>query len=378
MDDIKKENTVNIIFYFAYALEIFYWMFSNVTMIGGYRIIAVKLAYFLLIVCFILNMTKNKKKDYIYIGLYIIISFLSMIVSDSNSILLIILFLIGMKQMKFKKIVKFDFYIKIIFLLIIVVLYKLNLTENYYMYRTDGVMRSSMGFAHPNIFGTYIFLLCCEYIYIYYKRIKIIDYIVLMFSSFIVYYFSNSRTAQIGIIVLIILTFFYNKGTIQQLLKLKLISGILRYLFIILTLMSYILGILYINENQSTISINSLVSNRIKMIAMFIDDYDVTLFGNNLELLGTKAALEKGEVAKVLDNSYIKIILQYGILVYIMMASFFVRGIKKAEKEGDYILIILFTLFCIYGIMENVLVLLQYNIFLLYFSQVIYNKEEEN
>ena len=142
--------------------------------------------------------------------------------------------------------------------------------------------------------------------------------------------------------------------------------------------MSYILGILYINENQSTISINSLVSNRIKMIAMFIDDYDVTLFGNNLELLGTKAALEKGEVAKVLDNSYIKIILQYGILVYIMMASFFVRGIKKAEKEGDYILIILFTLFCIYGIMENVLVLLQYNIFLLYFSQVIYNKEEEN
>ena len=167
MDDIKKENTVNIIFYFAYALEIFYWMFSNVTMIGGYRIIAVKLAYFLLIVCFILNMTKNKKKDYIYIGLYIIISFLSMIVSDSNSILLIILFLIGMKQMKFKKIVKFDFYIKIIFLLIIVVLYKLNLTENYYMYRTDGVMRSSMGFAHPNIFGTYIFLLCCEYIYIY-------------------------------------------------------------------------------------------------------------------------------------------------------------------------------------------------------------------
>ena len=216
------------------------------------------------------------------------------------------------------------------------------------------------------------------YIYIYYKRIKIIDYIVLMFSSFIVYYFSNSRTAQIGIIVLIILTFFYNKGTIQQLLKLKLISGILRYLFIILTLMSYILGILYINENQSTISINSLVSNRIKMIAMFIDDYDVTLFGNNLELLGTKAALEKGEVAKVLDNSYIKIILQYGILVYIMMASFFVRGIKKAEKEGDYILIILFTLFCIYGIMENVLVLLQYNIFLLYFSQVIYNKEEEN
>ncbi len=375
----KKEKTINILFYIAYSLEIFYWMFSNVNSFTYLRVVAIKLAYFLLIVCFIFNMRKNFIKDYIFIGICILISYISMKVSESNSILLIILFLIGMKELKFDKILKFDFFLKIAFIVCVILLYEFGLTENYYMHRADGTVRSSMGFAHPNIFGTYIFLLCCEYVYINYKNMKLYNYIIILLFSLLINYFCDSRTAQIGIVALLILVYLYNKGLVDKILKIKIIASIIKYQFVILTIISYLLGILYINENRSTIQINNMVSNRIKMIATFIEEYDLNLFGNDLELLGTKAASEERRIAKVLDNSYIKIILQYGILVYLILAFLFSKGIGKAQQEKNNILVILLSLFCVYGMMENVLILLQYNVFLLYFSKILYNKKgEEN
>ena len=375
---LTKENITNMIFIISYVLLIFYWMFSNVTSLEVVRIVAIKLSYVLLIICCIINNIRNRKKELIFTVIYVVITYISMKVSDSNSILLILLFLIAMKQMDFDKIVKIDFYVKLFFMICVIILYKLGFTENYYMDRSDGTVRSSMGFSHPNVFGTYVFLLCCEHIYLNRKNIKLFNYVILIICGLLVYYASDSRTAQFGILVLGILTVLYNKGIIVKLMKLKFVPMFFSYLFVLLTIISYVAGLAYINNNESILKFNNLVNNRIKMTAVFINNYDITLFGNDIELLGTKAAKEEGKKAKVLDNSYAKILLQYGILTYLMLASFFVRGVKKATKEEKYMLTLLLSLFCIYGIMENVLNMLQYNIFLLYFSNIIYERKEKN
>ena len=376
MNTIKRKVNLNkLIFYIAYILMLIYYMGSNIVILSNIKGYIIKFSYILLFIDCITHFTKYKVKSLILIFICIVVSFISWRISGSGDIAILILFITSAKNIEFNNLIKFDIKIKSILLCVVLVAYILGMTDVYYMYRTDGTIRSSMGFSHPNIFATYVFSICCEYVYLNYKNMKLYKVILLIIISFIITYFSDSRTAQFAIIILALIWYINNKFNI---FKYKVINKILTIMFIILTGVSYGTGMLYAQGNKIIEITDELLTGRIKCIYYFINKYDINLLGNELELIGTREALEYNTSAKILDNSYIKILLQFGIVNYVLFVLLLYYGIKRAIKEKNYALCLIFLIYFIYGISENALYLIRYNIFLLYFSNIIYLKEIDN
>ena len=112
--------------------------------------------------------------------------------------------------------------------------------------------------------------------------------------------------------------------------------------------------------------INSATSNRIAMSQYYIEKYGVNPFGNDIDTLGTKEAekTNKKSKAKVLDSSYMTILIKYGLLCYLLFGYLYYLGIVAAEKKKDRFLVMILVLYLFYGIMENVLIYLPSDAFL--------------
>lgn len=377
MFNLPNKINVKSIFYIAYTMAIFYWMFTNVKYISDFRSIIINIVYVLLTFLCIIQAKKYSVKTILLIGISILIIGISWQVSNSNTLIVLLLFIVASKSINFKDLVKYDIKIKIAFLLIIVLLYYLGLTENYFMYRSDGALRSSMGLSHPNTFGVYIFSICCEYIYIRYPNLKIKELILLLIATFVIDYFSDSRGSTYSMIILILGIVFINKKH-TKILEKKAIQNIILSLFIIFTILSLWTANEYSKGNEIMYKLNEILSGRIRFSSQFLNDYSAKLFGNSMELLGVKEANETGKQALVLDNAYVKLILQYGILSYLLFGLSVYISFRYAFKNKDYAFCIIFCIYILRGFTGNVLFSLYGNIFLLYISNYLYNKKIVN
>ena len=379
---IDNREKINIsLFYIAYTIMVFFWMFTNVKYISVVNNYLIKLSYGIVILSCFFAFSKDdiKNKKNIFLFLALICSLISWIISDSNILAILILFIIAAKNIKFENIIKYDFKIRLVLTLIVLLLYALNLTENHYVYRDNGEVRSSMGFSHPNTFGIYIFLLCAEYIYLNYKKMTWKSYLIILVVDILLIYFADSRASAIAIILLLIGAALC-KVTKNKIIENKIVKNILPFLFIIFTIISIILCILYDPKNPVMDKIDNLLSGRINLAKDYLNDYDINLFGNKLEIVSTYEAKSTGEKARVLDNGYINVILQYGIINYAFLAIMLYIAMKNALSEKNYILCIIMAIYIIVGMLENGSFTLYKNTFLLYISNAIYmlSKNEKN
>ena len=376
----NREKINIVLFYIAYTIMIFFWMFTNVKYISAVNNYLIKLSYGIIILSCFFAFSKNdiKDKKNIFLFVALIFSLVSWAITDSSTIAVLILFIIAAKNIKFNDIIKYDFKLRILFTAIVVLLYILNLTEDYYMYREDGTIRSSMGFAHPNTFGIYVFLICAEFIYLNYEKITWKHYLVLFIATILLSYFTDSRASVITIILLILGVFLCQK-TKNKIIENKIVKNLMLYLFIILTIVSFIMCIFYNPENKVLNTINEMLTGRINLINEILKEERIRLFGKNLELVGEEEAQEKGIEARVLDNTFIKIILQDGLLNYICIAIMLYIAIRQSLKEKNYIYGIIMTIYIIRGLTGNGLYSLHTNTFLIYISNAIYmyNKKEK-
>lgn len=374
---IASYSLNTILYYLAYALAIFAWLFTNVDFVSNYLGKILNVSYIILIINFALVLREFTWRSLFIIITSIITTFISWQVSETSTIAILLLFIISAKNIKFDSIVKYDLYLKIIFGLIIITLYFKGATTNYIMYRSDGTIRSSMGFSHPNAFGTYVFSLGADIFYINRNKFKIRHFILFALLAVIVDYFSDSRTSVISLIIMIVAGILFKLNG-EKVMKNKLICKIIPSIFIIFTVLSLILCYFYKVENPFAYRLDELFSGRIRLAVDFLENYNITLFGNKIEIVNTYYASLTGVRAKVLDNAYIKFLLQYGIVTYLVFALFVYSALQRAIYKKDYIYIVIFCIYIFMGLMSNILYQLYGNVFLLYFSKVVYFKKSYN
>lgn len=372
--NIKNFKKTDLYYTIAYTLFIFTEMFTNVFFISNYsRYIKGVMVLFLLV--HIITQTREyKASDILRIVVITCILIISCFFSKTHSNLVLFFLIFSIKEVDTKKLVKFDIKIKIIFLIIIVCLYYMGFTENYYLYR-NGIRRSSMGFSHPNKFGTILFSIYCEYIYLKNKHINIKAFFgITLAISFAIYYFCDSRTSIITTILLFLLIVVHKYYNI---FNINLIKKIFVNIFTILLIISYILGVTYNRNNKVYMLVDNLLSTRIKSANIFLNNYNVNLFGNELDF--SEEAAKKNHVGKlILDNAYIRILLNYGLIYTIAFGYMYILLMKKSLKDENMILFIILSIFAIRGLVENNAFALYANIFLLYIYEIIYIRKGEN
>ncbi|HJJ18400.1 MAG TPA: hypothetical protein OIM61_03900 [Clostridiaceae bacterium] len=367
-----------LIFYVSYTLIIFSTMFKQVTGINNLLETLSTIGIMLLLINCVSNINKLNINKVLILFISVLMAVITKITSKSNTIFILILLIIAAKNIKLEELIKYDLKIKIPFMIIIVVLYFLRMTDVNLHYR-NGIIRHSMGFSNPNVFSTYILAIIVEYLYLRRKKVNAKDLIIIIIGIFIIDFYADSRT-QIFCLIILALIVYINKYTGKKFLNNSIVNFIVSNIFIILTIFSLLIIYFYGQGNDIVQDIDVQTSGRIKQISGVFNEYDVNLFGNKLDLVTSLQAKLTGKQQTALDNVYIYSLLSYGIIPFIIMCIAMKKYMKTTIKENEDILRTIMLVFLIGGLMERFCIEVQYNIFLLYFSYIIYdnkNKKEK-
>lgn len=366
-----KKKVSNILFFITYFLFIFQSMtrWVNIELIIKFSNIIGFLIPFLLIVVFIMKNDNINKKSFFIIYICTCITIISTYITKGNAIWNIVLFVIASKKIDIRKIIKFDLGAKIIIMIFVLLLYKGGFTESIVIYRANAP-RYGLGFGHPNTFGVYLLSICLDLIFLTFNNSKKkFSVVFCMVSYVIIATFCDSRSSMNTLIIVTCLTVLFSVWK-KNSIVLEFLAKI-PWLFLIL---SFTVTIMYKYANYFPFiyKLNELLSNRILLMYQFFEKYSITIFGNYFIDYRTEATTTAG----VLDNAYMLLLIKFGIIVTFLIIWAISKRMKIAVKNKEIGLIICFTGFLFFGLIENGMIVLFYNPFLLFLSDLVYHKRK--
>lgn len=359
---MAKKVNFNCLFWISYAFLIFSEMFINIKYFSSMSDMLTLIG--ILGLCLFI-LLKNQSYSFKFIILFLFLlgcSIFSYLKLNDFTVLKLLLLLVSLKNIPFEDFVKKEFKIRSFMFLMVFILSLVGFSIGNYFFVRGSIKRYTLGFSHPNIAGFYLFLLAVEYIYINRKKMKFQNYIFPIIMAVLIQVLTNSRTSFLALIFVILAVLYINNSN-NRLFNSKVFKFFGSNLFIILSLIIYIVVYLYNSGNELAINLNELLSNRIFYYTNFINKYQIKLFGNSFDTY-------------ILDNSYLHLLLRFGLVTYIFYYLIFSKKIKDAFLKKDYTLVIIFIVMLFFGLMENSIYKSTFNIFLLSFSEIIFFKNK--
>lgn len=226
------------------------------------------------------------------------------------------------------------------------------------------------GFFHPNILGEFTFIpsLSVVLLFFYYRNtLKIKEKVFLILSFILSLYImreTDCRTTMIALILLLLLI-VYDK-IFKKFVKFKVV------LTSVLILIVLLIGILY-SSNLSFEKIDRLLSYRLSFILTSLENLnknETLLFGNG-SYRNSEFNISDGVL---LDNGFMNIIYQYGIITFFLIAIYlYYITIKIRKVDQRNIIYILLLVFLAYNVTVNALINLS-SLFNIYIYTIIFKK----
>lgn len=286
-------------------------------------------------------------------------------------------FLAGAKGVSIKYSIKSILYSQILSVGFIFILAYMGIIENTIYLRSNGGIRYSMGFDHPNTFAARILQIEIIYFYLRNKKINLLDGILIFLIGYMSYMWTNSRTAlymTILIVIYIILYVVFKRFNIKR---------IFNYLFSKLIKLSPLgfLGILIllINFNKLIPTLDNFISgtllSRVNLMGQYLQNYKIKLFGQVLEITYKNKDIYSTTDFFTLDNSYLYLLLGFGIVNFTLFFLAYIKSIKILRSKGDNFAIYSIILFFIFGLFETMFIRFSFNFTLVF---LFYAFWEEN
>ena len=341
------------IFFLSLLLLEIRFFATNLPLIQNYSsVLDLSIILMLFINVFIITVNTSKNKnDFIKTILIIILGIISWYFAKNPLVLKTGLLITSVKNINFRKIIHADLLIKLtIFFLIVFLYFSGYISSSFTSYR-DGILRNSWGFSHPTTLGLIIAIIYFEISYLYFNK-KTIQKILLSipFVCFISIV-PNSRSALYAIIIFNLLSIFKvntNQNKINNFIYGK------NLIFIIFTTIS-LLSITYYRQLEFINDIDAnIMSNRIYYQEKIVQEKGYTLLGKHLT------------DTVVLDNSYIYILVGYGMIVLAMSYILYKKNFLKVLQDNNTELLLILLSILVYGLFENSLTNIICNIFILY------------
>lgn len=306
-------------------------------------------------------------KELLVISLMLLIGIGNFFVTRAPGLILTISTLIILKNININRIFKDMMYIRLISFISLVFLSIIGIIPNkrMEMYRLGELnIRYSLGFPNPNSLHTAFFILTSLIIYNYFDSIKKRYYLLLMLFNYLIYLFSGSRTGFFATFVLIflgILVSYKNK----HINLLFLIST--KYFFLFMISLSFIMGFFYDKSNVVMNILDRFLTGRLNYANYFLINFEFSLFGNQI-----------GEdVTAFLDNGYIYMYVQYGIIGILFLSLLILLICSAIEEEKDVRKSILVLCFLLYFFTESFIANIYLNVILFFAVPVLFKNAKD-
>ena len=357
-----KLNLYDILYNFSFTLFTMGVMWQLDTTMIFYKCLAAIAVLFIVMKILLEN---HIVKEYIFMGLIIVLMAICYIKSGVLTIILTPLFIFGAKNINLRKIFTFNLWIRIISFIMIIASSLIGIRENhiFYIYRMtgDNALRWSLGFEHPNQLHMHFFIIIILIIYLLYDNFKISYAIIIMLVNYILYKYSVSRTGFLSVFIILILTFIFKEFTRRKIS----ISKVTAWVIPLATLFSLFSSMHFSNNSKIMVIINNLLQGRISNA-----NYYWRL--NGVSLLGQKLISNTTDL--ILDNSYVILWLNFGLIILIIFNILYVFTCYQLIKDNNYAALLMIISFGLYGVTEGFLSNIFLNLSLIYFSILFYKK----
>ena len=287
----------------------------------------------------------------------------------------LLILVIGAKDVNFRDIVKVYFATGVTLLIITMLASLVGIIPNLIYYK-DNHIRNSFGVIYPTDFAAHVFYLVLAYLYLKYDRVKYVDCLAIFGLSFFTYRFCRSETSAICLFLssLTVVYFIIRKkivflkdGDFHFFSIIGIIALPVMMIFSVFATLKY--------ENSAMLTkLNQFISGRLGFSLNAIHQQGISLFGKSFSMIGGGRAEGYQEGYNFIDNSYINILVRYGIVLTAFLLATIIVIIIKNIKSRNTILPCAISLIAIHCFMEHHLIEITYMFFIL----ALFSKSENN
>jgi len=312
-------------------------------------------------------------RDYISLVVVVIVY----LITGENTLVFTIGLIVAAKGVNFEETYLIYFKAQLLALLISVFTCYLGLSQNIVSYFSYGV-GYSWGMHHANNLAFMVASLYFAFSYLFIRERRIVQFILAVVLIAIVWKITVCRTVCALIALYPIINLFV------QLSRKTGSSKILKYLkqfVLVMAILSIVISVFYVQINGG-LNYEGTFQSRFVFGYKLLHKYGVHLFGSQIEYIGTYEARKLGIETVLLDNAYLTLIINYGILATIIMVYILLRNMSKAYREKNFDMLTIMLIYVISGISENGMLTVIGNVSLLYFycntnSNYLVNKRNQ-
>lgn len=291
-----------------------------------------------------------------------IVGLLDYLIGHTTTIFFTAVAICGLKNVDANRTVKIVFWTRLICFAFMLLGSAFGLIDNTpLLFWRDGIVlnRYSFGHGHPNAAHMAFAVIFMMLLYLYGAKMKAFHFCILLAASYLLYQFTYSRT---GFLMTVLCIAVFICAKVRKLQKLLVYAG--RYLYWIFFAVTLATGLLYGKVNI-LYTINYWLTGRIYYNHMLLTTSFPSLIGRPLT------------DAIIIDNGYLFMLYEGGMLVFLWISYYTRRVIKKAEYEREYAKIALVVCFMIYAMTERFYPSISVNVSLIFFGEVLFGRRKD-
>ena len=330
----RKGKIAQLVFYLAFILEIVVMCLNNVGVEIPYRGRLLQLAALIFGVKILL--THYTKKEWIIIIFSIILTCIPFVMMRETLWIQIAMMLIASKDIAWDKSLKVFFSLLSVSILLMAILSACGIIENFVQIKDfdrGGIeTRYCFGFSHPNVFYSNILLLLSMGMVLFFDKLPVWGYAILMLANITLFCLSKSRNGFLVVTLLVmgacIIKIF---PTIMQ-KKIIYDFGYLAIGFCVI----FSWGVLLI-DNPLIHKMNSMLTGRIALAKSHAPIDTWTLWPNTIDRY-------------VVDMGFVKLMASWGILIgfiYILLIFLNYRWLYKQQNYVGVVILLAYTVFTV-------------------------------
>ena len=362
---VKKND---LLFYIPYGIFLFFSALST-SFYYKYFIGPMYTIIILLTICVTLlrevsfeKLTMKTFLGYIlFVGLFMLV-----IIFGEISIAAMFVFIICARNIKFDSIAKYSLGVLALAFGFIILSSKLGIIENY-LYQDMVRVREYLGFRYALFGAALAFNISALYLYINRKKMKW-KYILITFLFNLWLYIKMETRLSFFLICILLLLFGILKIQPRFLDKKKISRYGLALSYIICCVFSFCLIIMYSDKKIWINMLDEALGKRLSMGQTSLLEFGIGFWGTKTQWIGMGLDVygerTPGNYLYV-DNFYLNCAQKYGIFFLLLLICVLTILCFKVNKKKDYHFLIIMFCFAIHGLIDDQILTLYYDTFLL-------------
>ena len=360
---IRRDSLKNMLFYIPYVAYLLYSLLNTsfyAKYINSYGKILFAFCVLLLILKEFLGARFTSRDGVLALVLIVITGYFYMYFGLTQTLLPI--FIYSARNMEVNKILRISYVISVFMLVFIVLSSYLGIIQNY-IYYSALRERQYLGFRYAlypsSILCNIIFLK----VYLEKENISWLSLICLLVANYVLFQYTDSRLTFILGVALIVFSTIMKKS---QKFREILLNRTFIWSFLVLALLSIYATINYDYLSDWQSDLNEALGGRLSLGNSTLKFYGYGLFGKTLSLSGNgldENGMLNTSTYDYVDNLYVLLLLRAGIIFLFIFLVAMTIIMKKIYIQKDSYLYIIFILLAFHGIIDDLIMLPQYNSF---------------